>query len=368
MSCEFDKKVVQGTNRHYRLTFTSPDLVDPETNPEGRVNLTGSTVYYRWKLKQNDPNPAEISKSSGDPAEILILTQSGDTLGQADVFLVPSDTDSLPSGVNHYWDAWVELSDGTRHAAIQPAKVYLIDAITDLVSPSPSPSGGPGDGDDVAIMERTFAITHQQTDTVEVSLGRVPVGYSVVGLTAEVGDDVSAGTIDVTVKVNGSPTLTLQLDSVTNPTYDKDQDLTNVYAVDETDLLTLEVDIAAYENAGGTASELEVNVALARTAVLGAGSVTDIKTASYDAALNEIVLCDSTGGAFPVNLPPANAASEGQRIMVKAAVDPAGDAINDITVTPDGSDTIDGEATFIIDRARTGLLLYSDGNGTWMIF
>jgi hypothetical protein len=265
MSCTWDKEVVQGTNRHYRLTFTSPEEVDEDTNPEGRVDLTGATVYYRWKLNQNDPNPAEISKSSDVPTEVLLLTQSGDTLGQADVFLVPSDTDSLTPGF-HYWDAWVELSDGTRHAAIPPTKVYLIDAITDLTSPSPNPTGGPGDGDDTAFFERTFALTHQQSDTVEVSLGRLPVGFSVVAVTAEVTDDVAAGTVTANVKLNGAPVLTAALDSVTNPIYDLDNDPTGTHDADETDELTLEIVTAGYENAGATSSTLEVNIAFARTA------------------------------------------------------------------------------------------------------
>jgi hypothetical protein len=705
MSCTWDKEVVQGTDRHYRLTFTSPDEVDPETNPEGRVDLTGATVYYRWKRYQNDPNPAEIAKSSGDPAEILILTQSGDTLGQADVFLVPSDTDTLTSGINHYWDAWVELSDGTRHAAIPPSKAYLIDAVTDLVSPSPSPSGGPGDGDDTTIMERTFSIAHQQADTVEVSLGRVPFGYSLVGITAEIGFAVTVGTITANLKLNAAPVLTAALDSVTNPVFDKDQETTGTHGADENDAITLEIVTADYENAGGLGSTLEINVVFARThpitteanaqrgeptgftnrvdsdiskvdgtrtftiaptgaqfsvwvegvqyvktaaenvvwpdteglhwfyyddtgalstktttpdfkteavvAVLywdatnsvvlndlgderhgigmagathdylhwtrgatfgdglspgnlvvdgngssdthaqfsiaegaiwdedlyhqvldsvqditpilnapvlyrsgatawrrktpdtfpfvyagqegapgtklpynsnggswgwtecgnnnfvlihafvthdliwpvtvihgqaeyttipaaregattelnnlyvaglplpeymplatfilqtsdsysntplarlrstaegdfvdwrftrfipgvgvgaedsGALSVTAVKTASYDAQFNEIVRCDSTGGAFPVNLPAITAGSAGLQLLVKSAVGSPGAGINDITVTPDGTDTIDGEATFVIDAARTGLLLYSDGEGTWMIF
>lgn len=138
---EQEKYVVQGTNQQFRLTFTSADLVDVDTNPEGRVDLTGATIYYRWKRNQGDANPAEVSKSSAAPTEIDILAQSGDTLGQADVFLVPGDTELLTPGT-HYYDAWVQLSTGIRHASIPPSRVFLVDAVTDLDSPSPPPEYG----------------------------------------------------------------------------------------------------------------------------------------------------------------------------------------------------------------------------------
>lgn len=263
MSISLQKEVIQGTNRHYRLTFSSVDLITDD-NPQGRVDLTGATVYYRWKQKQSDPNPAELVKSSADVDEIEILSQTLDpyTLGQADVYLIPADTASLTPGW-HYWDAWAELIDGTR-VAMRPQKVYLIDAVTDLTPPSPNPSSGPSDGDDIVFLDRSFSLAHQETSTAEISLGRVPVGFSVVGLTAEVADTVSAGTVTVNVKVNSGTVLTVELDSVTNPIYDLDQALTGDYSVGPTDTLTLELIVAGYENAGAAASTLEVNVALAR--------------------------------------------------------------------------------------------------------
>lgn len=367
MTIALDKQVIQGTDRHYRLTFTSEDLIT-EDNPEGRVDLTGATVYYRWKRNQDDPNPAEISKSSVVATEVEILAQTLDpyTMGQADPFLVPADTDSLLAGW-HWWDAWAVLVSGKRHAKL-PQKVYLVDAVTDLTSPSPSPTGGAGDNDDVAIVNRSYVLAHQQANALEYSLGRVPVGYSVVGLTAEVADAVSAGTVNVNVKLNSVTVLSVELDPATNPLYDLDEDLTGTHSLDETDTLVVELVVAGYENVGAAASTLEVNVALAREAVLGASAVTDLKTANYDAAFNEIIRCDTTVAGFDVNLPAITAGSASRSIKVKAAVGTPGDLINAITVIPDGTDTIDGEASFTIDRARTGLWLTSDGGDNWMIF
>jgi hypothetical protein len=124
------KRVIQGTDRHYRLTFTSTDLIDG-TNPEGRIDLSGATVYYRWKRNQEDGEPAEIALDSDTPTEIDILDQVLDpyTMGQADVFLVPADTTGLLTG-RHWWDAWAVLASGKTHA--REAEIcYLVDGLKD---------------------------------------------------------------------------------------------------------------------------------------------------------------------------------------------------------------------------------------------
>lgn len=257
--------VIQGTDRRYRLTFTDPDLITGP-NPEGRMDLTGATIYYRWKLLQSDPNPAEISKSSVVPAEITILAQGGDTLGQCDVYLIPSDTDTLPVGW-HYWDTWIQVASGERYAKI-PQRIQLIDAITDLISPSPSPSTGPGDGDDVYSMEYAQELVDGGTSTTLESLGRVPVGSSITSLTAELGEAVTAGSVTVRVLLNSVSVLEVVL-NVGNPTSGIDQGYTGIYNLDETDTLEVQIVSAAYANAAAVTADLKVNVGLARTASLG---------------------------------------------------------------------------------------------------
>jgi hypothetical protein len=273
--------VIQGTDRHYRLTFTDPDLITGP-NPEGRVDLTGSTIYYRWKKNQDDPNPAEISKSSIVVTEIEILAQAGATLGQADVWLVPSDTDTLITGW-HYWDAWAVLADTTRHAKL-PQRVNLINAVTDLTSPSPGPTGGPGDGDDVFTADYEQSLPDSGTSTTTVSLGRVPVGASVGSLTAEISEAVDSGSIIVSVLFNSVEVLAVTLNAGT-PIYDIDEANTGTYNLDEGDTLEVKVVATAYKNATAVTATLKVNVALARTATLNYAPVVLTSTAAQIAII-----------------------------------------------------------------------------------
>jgi hypothetical protein len=95
----------------------------------------------------------------------------------------------------------------------------------------------------------------------------------------------------------------------------------------------------------------------------GSLTVTDVKTGSYNAAVGELVRCDPTGGAFPVNLPAVAAANKGRSIIVKNQSASA----NNITVTPAGADTTDGAPTTVIASARTVRTFTSDGTSDWMI-
>ncbi len=214
MSIALDKQVIQGTDRHYRLTFTSVDLITDD-NPEGRVDLAGATVYYRWKRNQNDPNPAEISKSSVVVTEVEILAQTLDpyTMGQADPFLVPSDTDSLPPGW-HYWDAVAVLASGKRHKKL-PQKVYLVDSVTDLSTPSPAPDYGVTpltDGDPLvidALLGDIFSVTLTGLGTRELQVTDPVVGHR-YELIVSTGPGSEAMTFEADFKWPGgaAPTIT----------------------------------------------------------------------------------------------------------------------------------------------------------------
>ena len=123
MSCvRKELRIVRGTSQTYRIT-----VADEASN---EINLTGATAHFRIKLTINASTP-ELSLSSAVPADVLILTQSGSTLGQFDVFLDPTDTASLPIG-KHVYDAWVVLASGERHAVIEPALFYIERGVTEL--------------------------------------------------------------------------------------------------------------------------------------------------------------------------------------------------------------------------------------------
>ena len=147
-------QVYQRESKTYLLTFTSPDEVDCDEasatyNPNGYVDLTGSTVYYRWKKNVDDEDPAVIAKDSGTVTEIELLTQTAlpwdenSTLGQAKVFLVPDDThpvnnviieamaDTDKIGTFHF-DAWAVFPGGIQKIVVVPTAIDLLEAVTDL--------------------------------------------------------------------------------------------------------------------------------------------------------------------------------------------------------------------------------------------
>lgn len=102
-----------------------------------RIDLTGFEA--RFAMKENAVDSAyEIRKNStANPADVIIDTQSGATLGQYSVFLRPTDTNDgatpLPLG-SHVFDSWVD--DGTDRftvAKLQPLR--MIREVDDLENP-----------------------------------------------------------------------------------------------------------------------------------------------------------------------------------------------------------------------------------------
>lgn len=115
----------KGANRTFVVTFTSPDLVTT-LNPEGRVDLTGATVYYTWKRFAGDSNPALLALLTG--TGIVHRTQSGDTLGQADISVLYTDTDPLMADEYHR-DVWVVLPGDDRKIVLPPETIRLDPAV-----------------------------------------------------------------------------------------------------------------------------------------------------------------------------------------------------------------------------------------------
>ncbi len=115
----------KGETREFRATFTSKDQVTT-SNPDGRVNLDGATVYYTWKFFPGDPNPAQLALLTG--TGIVHLAQTGATLGQADITVVPTDTSSLDAREYHR-DVWAVLPGDERKIALTPDIVELRETV-----------------------------------------------------------------------------------------------------------------------------------------------------------------------------------------------------------------------------------------------
>jgi hypothetical protein len=82
----------------------------------------------------------------------------------------------------------------------------------------------------------------------------------------------------------------------------------------------------------------------------------------YDMSLNDAVLiCDTTSGNITINLKPAME-WEQKRIIVKKIV-----AGNTVTITPDGSETIDGAASLAITTQYQARELVSQGGDIWTV-
>jgi hypothetical protein len=68
--------------------------------------------------------------------------------------------------------------------------------------------------------------------------------------------------------------------------------------------------------------------------------------------------CDTSGGAFTLNLPALSGVTAGQEIRVKLAT-----AGNDLTIDASGTETIDGTQTYVLNVAKSAVTLVA-GNGT----
>lgn len=91
-TCSTDRilRVVRGTHVTVRITVYDAD--------DARVDLTGYAMSFR--VARELAGAVEFTKTVG--VGITLLTQSGDTLGQAEVALVPADTAALEVGVHRY--------------------------------------------------------------------------------------------------------------------------------------------------------------------------------------------------------------------------------------------------------------------------
>jgi hypothetical protein len=131
-----------------------------------------------------------------------------------------------------------------------------------------------------------------------------------------------------------------------------------------------------YKDGNGNYIQITKNGSLANT-VVGTTLVnvtiasanwgqTDINHASSPYTLlstDFMLVCDPTAGAITINLI-ASATAGKKRIEVKDLTGQAG--THNITVTANGSDTIDGNASYVLTSGYQAIVLTSDGNGHWM--
>ena len=76
---------------------------------------------------------------------------------------------------------------------------------------------------------------------------------------------------------------------------------------------------------------------------------------------NHIIICDPSSNAMTINLPTA-VGQMGREFVVKSI-----DDTNNVTIDPNGSETIDGDTTKIIQTAYASVSIVSNGTN-WFIF
>ncbi len=114
-------QIVRGARREFTITVRDQN--------QALVDLTGATVYFTV-AKKLDPTTTEIDLNSVDePAQCFLLTQSGATLGQYRVILLPSDTNAMKSQLYRY-DSWVEFSASDRQPALCDEDFELKGSVT----------------------------------------------------------------------------------------------------------------------------------------------------------------------------------------------------------------------------------------------
>lgn len=114
----------------YESRVLTGTVIDPAV-ADALVNLTTarggvSTLEFEVKVRPGAADPALIHKALG--SGVAILTQSGATLGQYTVTLVPADFTSVPGGM--YWlDVCAVFADATRQYLVKPQTVFVKDVV-----------------------------------------------------------------------------------------------------------------------------------------------------------------------------------------------------------------------------------------------
>lgn len=109
-------KIFRGNQVTYRITVTD--------DADARVNLTAYGIECEAKAELGGADPAAIACSIGDG--ITLLTQSGATLGQADIVITSAKSGIAPA---LYWLDVVTILAGVRVHVIPPRELTIANVV-----------------------------------------------------------------------------------------------------------------------------------------------------------------------------------------------------------------------------------------------
>lgn len=119
--------VTRGESATFLLTVINRTTKAP-------IDITGASVWFTVKNRLEDISaliPKKNSVAGGVDSQILItVPQTGATMGQLQVFLVPADTALLDPDASYWCDAWVQLPNGARNQVVRNTPFRVDPAVT----------------------------------------------------------------------------------------------------------------------------------------------------------------------------------------------------------------------------------------------
>ena len=286
--------------------FVTDNDNEPFPIPAGAV--------VRADVKEDPEGVPVISKTSVDPGQILIDPDQSANPGKLTIFLTKADTFAREPDVI-FWDVLVIDGTDLRYPVEPGSKIEFARAITLEDAPAPAFTGAAYE------REPTIAVPLGNSG-VEITTGIVSVPGSNIGLAIKLENEVTGGTVVVTVKAEGVPLISLTLNTSTPGKRLTTIPIPNVSQFNAGDEITVEVVGTGYANLAAAASTISVNVLLSidspllltsslerlvTAAVPVGGSVSEFTTGIIAIPFSAVGLSakledDVTAGSVTVNL------------------------------------------------------------------